>query len=188
MDRLRRHLQDLRVAKQVPTPALYVVEHWLGFTYLLEASKAPCKLVYSLPPSCVVKVKRCASSACSTASYRKARNPIPCGRPAFAGPASCVCLPSQLTEVFHKTVGISHKTVKGLHKTVGGLPQGAVRHRSRLRSCRPSRARFSDVPHRSSSSCTIPSTKTHQIGAKSGQFSFITTGASSSYTITHTRS
>ena len=52
-----------------------------------------------------------------------------------------MCLPSQLTEVFHKTVGISHKTVKGLHKTVGGLPQGAVRHRSCLRSCRPSRAR-----------------------------------------------
>src|SRR5258707_2334955 len=146
MDRLRRHLQDLRVAKQVPTPALYVVEHWLGFTYLLEASKAPWKLVYSLPPSCVVKVKRCASSACSTASYCKARNTTPCGRPAFAGPASCVCLPSQLTEVFHKTVGISHKPVKGLHKTVEGLPQGAVRHRSRLRSCRPSRARCCVLP------------------------------------------
>ncbi len=87
MDRLRRHLQDLRVAKQVPTPALYVVEHWLGFTYLLEASKTPCKLVYSLPPSCVVKVKRCASSACSTPSYCKAGNTTPCGRPAFAGPA-----------------------------------------------------------------------------------------------------
>jgi len=99
-----------------------------------------------------------------------------------------VYLPSQLTEVFHKTVGISHKTVKGLHKTVGGLPQGAVRHRSRLRSCRPSRARFSDVPHRSCSSCTIPSTKTHQIGAKSGYFSFITTGAISSYVMMKFRS
>src|SRR5258707_14749687 len=49
-------------------------------------------------------------------------------------------------------------------------------------------APFPDVPHRACSSCTIPSTKTHQIGAKSGYFSFITTGAISSYVMMKFRS
>jgi len=49
-------------------------------------------------------------------------------------------------------------------------------------------APFSDVPYRSCSSCTIPSTKTHQIGAKSGYFSLITTGAISSYAMMKFRS
>lgn len=118
-----QHLQDLRVAKQVPTPALCIIKHRLGFTYLLEASKAPCKLVYSLPLSCVVKVKRCASSACSTASYCKARNTTPCGRPAFADQRlACVShhtsrrsstrrseSPTRRSKVSTRRSGVSHK-------------------------------------------------------------------------------
>lgn len=69
------------------------------------------------------KGERCASSACSTASYCKARNTTPCGRPAFADPLlACVShhtsrrsstrrseSPTRRSKVSTRRSGVSHK-------------------------------------------------------------------------------
>lgn len=94
----------------------------------------------------VVRVKRCASSASSTAFYCKASNTTPC-----AGQRSqdrCLAWGSHHDSRRSSTRRSESPTRRsgGLHKTVGGLPQGAVRHCSRFRSCCPSRVRCCVLP------------------------------------------
>ena len=94
----------------------------------------------------VVRVKRCASSASSTAFYCKASNTTPC-----AGQRSrdwCLAWGSHYDSRRFSTRRSESPTRRsgGLHKTVGGLPQGAVRHCSRFRSCCPSRVRCCVLP------------------------------------------